>query len=64
MQTLEPIADGIWLPPKNQTSHCLAAVPAHGLVQEREVPAKDIEQAWERKRLFEQDPERHTYREG
>ena len=42
----------------------VAAVLAHGLVKEREVPAKDIEQALERKRLFEQDPEGHTYREG
>jgi len=42
----------------------VAAVLAHGIVKEREVPAKDIERALERKRLFEQDPEGHTYREG
>ncbi len=42
----------------------VAAVLAHGIVKEREVPAKDIGRALERKRLFEQDPERHTYREG
>jgi phage-related protein len=42
----------------------VAAVLAHGLVKEREVPAKDIEKALERKRQFEQDPATHTYREG
>lgn len=41
----------------------MAAVLAHGLVKGREVPAKDIQAALERKRLFEQDPHRHTYRE-
>lgn len=41
----------------------MAAVLAHGLVKEREVPAKDIQAALERKRLFDQDPHRHTYRE-
>lgn len=40
-----------------------AAVLAHGLVKEREVPAKDILVALERKRFFEQDPQTHTYRE-
>lgn len=40
-----------------------AAVLAHGLVKEREVPARDIHVAVERKRLFEQDPQAHTYRE-
>jgi len=42
----------------------VAAVLAHGIVKEREVPAKDIERALERKRIFEQDPQGHTYREG
>lgn len=42
----------------------VAAVLAHGLTKEQEIPVKDIEQALERKRLFEQDPEGHTYREG
>lgn len=42
----------------------VAAVLAHGLIKEREVPAKDIEKALERKRQFEQDPTTHTYREG
>ena len=41
----------------------MAAVLAHCLTKEREVPAKDIEVALERKQLFEQDPYRHTYRE-
>ena len=39
-------------------------VLAHGLTKEREVPVKDIERALERKRVFEQDPAEHTYREG
>ena len=42
----------------------VAAVLAHGLIKEREVPAKDIEKALERKRQFEQAPNTHTYREG
>ena len=42
----------------------VAAVLAHGLTKEREVPSKDIERALERKRLFEEDPAGHTYREG
>ena len=42
----------------------VAAVLAHGLAKEQEVPVKDIERALERKRLFEQDPDGHTYREG
>jgi phage-related protein len=42
----------------------VTAVLAHGIIKEREVPAKDIERALERKRLFEQDPDGHTYREG
>jgi phage-related protein len=41
----------------------MAAILAHGLVKEREVPAKDIRAALERKQLFEQDPQTHTYRE-
>lgn len=42
----------------------MAAVLAHGLTKEQEVPVKDIERALERKRLFEQDSDGHTYREG
>lgn len=42
----------------------VAVVLAHGLIKEREVPSKDIDRALERKRLFEQDPKGHTYREG
>ncbi|BFU91371.1 MAG: hypothetical protein NTAFB01_25580 [Nitrospira sp.] len=41
----------------------MAAVLAHGLVKEREVPTKDIQLALERKRCFEKDPHTHTYRE-
>ena len=40
-----------------------AAVLAHGLTKEREVPSMDIERALERKRLFEEDPTGHTYGE-
>ena len=42
----------------------VAAVLVHGLVKEREVPLRDIEEAIRRKRKFELDPERHTYKEG
>ena len=42
----------------------VAAVLAHGLVKEREVPPREIEEAIRRKRKFELDPKRHTYREG
>ena len=41
----------------------MAAVLAHGLVKEREVPTTDIQVALERKRCFEQDPHTHIYRE-
>lgn len=40
----------------------VAAVLAHGLVKEREVPTKDIEKALERKRLFQHDPYTHVQR--
>ena len=42
----------------------VAAVLVHGLVKEREVPPRDIEEAIRRKRKFELDPERHTYKES
>jgi phage-related protein len=42
----------------------VAAVIAHGLVKERQVPAKDINRAVRWKRKFEQDPQRHTHEEG
>ena len=42
----------------------IAAVLVHGLVKEREVPPRDIEEAIRRKLKFELDPERHTYKEG
>lgn len=37
------------------------AILAHGLTKEDKVPAADIERALRQKRLFEQDPEGHTY---
>ena len=42
----------------------VAAVLTHGLVKERAVPPREIEEAIRRKRKFESDPERHTYKEG
>jgi hypothetical protein len=42
----------------------IAAVLAHGLIKEREVPAREIEEAIRRKRTFEANPERHTYKEA
>ena len=41
----------------------IAAVLAHGLVKEREVPPREIEEAIRRKRMFETSPKRHTYKE-
>jgi phage-related protein len=40
-----------------------AAVLAHGVIKEREVPPQDIDRAIERKRKFERDPEKYTYSE-
>ncbi len=40
-----------------------AAVLAHGIIKEREVPPQDIDRAIERKRKFERDPEKYTYSE-
>jgi phage-related protein len=42
----------------------VAAVLAHGLVKEREVPPREIEEAIRRRRKFESNPEQHTYKEG
>jgi hypothetical protein len=42
----------------------VAAVLVHGLVKEREVPPRDIEEAIRRKLKFELDPERHTCKES
>ena len=39
------------------------AILAHALTKEQAVPAIEIERALARKRAFEADPERHTYRE-
>jgi len=41
----------------------IAAVLAHGLVKEAEVPQRDIELAIRRKLNFALDPVRHTYKE-
>jgi phage-related protein len=41
----------------------VAAVLAHGLTKEREVPPREIEEAVRRKQRFEADPKRHTFTE-
>lgn len=41
----------------------VAAVLAHGLVKESEVPKRDIELAIQGKSKFELDPGRHTFKE-
>ncbi len=42
-----------------------AVVVSHGIMkQQAAVPPKDIDLARRRKRLFEGDPERHTYEEA
>jgi phage-related protein len=38
-----------------------AAILAHALTKEDEVPTSDIERAIERKKLFESNPRAHTY---
>src|SRR5204862_7933389 len=40
------------------------AIVAHGLTKEAAVPRAGIDRALARKRAFEADSERHTYREG
>lgn len=42
----------------------VAAVLTHAAIKEREVPGADIERALDRKRLFERNPDAHTYREN
>ena len=37
------------------------AVISHGLVKERVVPPREIARAVERKRVFETDPQHHTF---
>jgi len=39
------------------------AILAHSLTKEDEIPALDIERAVKRKRLFESNPQMHTYEE-
>ena len=41
----------------------IAAVLAHGLIKETEVPRRDIELAIRRKVNFASNPEQHTYKE-
>lgn len=41
-----------------------AAVITHGLTKRREVPPKQINLAIQRKRLFENDPQRHAHEES
>jgi phage-related protein len=41
----------------------VAAVLAHGLVKERVVPPREIDEAIKRKQRFERDPGTHTYQE-
>jgi phage-related protein len=38
-----------------------AAVVSHGLAKEQEIPPAELQLAHDRKRKFEQDPERHTF---
>jgi phage-related protein len=40
------------------------AVLTHGLIKERVVPPKAIDEAIKRKQRFEQNPNAHTYQEG
>ena len=40
-----------------------AAVLTHGLVKEKVVPPKAIDEAIQRKQQFEYDPEKYTYQE-
>ena len=42
----------------------IATVVSHGLVKERVVPPKEIDRAVERKKRFEANPQRHTYKEA
>ncbi len=37
------------------------AILSHGLVKEKQVPPKEIDQAVERRILFESDPDKYTY---
>ena len=42
----------------------MAAVLAHGLIKERAVPPREINEAIMRKQKFEQRPDRYTYQEA
>jgi phage-related protein len=43
--------------------HGQQAVISHGLIKEKEVPPHEIDLAIDRRRRFEEDPDRHTYGE-
>lgn len=47
--------------PRTREELQAVAVLAHGLVKERDVPAREIEEAVRRTREFEHSPEQHTY---
>ena len=40
-----------------------AAVLSHGLIKEKTVPSREIDEAIKRKQKFEENPEKYTYRE-
>jgi phage-related protein len=42
----------------------IAAVVSHGITKEKTIPAKEIDRAVDRKRLFAIDPTAHTYEEA
>jgi hypothetical protein len=44
--------------------HQQTAVLSHGLTKEREVPDDEIDRAIRNRRLFQANPEKHTYQEG
>ena len=40
-----------------------AVVLTHGLTKEKQVPPKEIDYAVERKKIFQENPDKHTYEE-
>lgn len=43
--------------------HGKTAVISHGLVKEKKVPVKDIDQAIKHRAMYTDDPQKHSYRE-
>jgi len=43
--------------------HDKTAIVSHGLIKEREVPEREIDLAIQRRAIYADDPEKHTYRE-